>query len=431
MPELTTSTAFAAATAPAVKAALSEFGKTIAQGTGKLTRAAVDRAIVALQIGFEEYLNTSYNKCRYFKTILNPQQPQLVLDRYVNVTLTCGRESVRDDDLLNSIQSRQRIVVTGLAGSGKSMFIKYITVRSFEYAPGYVPLFVELRHINALTEPNLLTFIRSSCTSKLASITETQFDLSLHSGALMLILDGFDELNVELRENIERQILDIQKDFPKAMVVVSSRPDERFNSWSSYFVYKVDKLSKSQVEKLIQSLDYDNGVRRRFLREVKSSLYESHESFLSSPLLASIMLLTYEEFAEIPQKMHAFYGQAFDTLLQKHDAQKEQYQRKTYTGLSREDFRRLFAAFCAMTYLEQRYSFTDDQLLEAANNATKYIRQTTPDFDSKVTGKKFIQDLFESVCMIQRDGTEISFVHRSFRILRSALCHRPSRRQAF
>ena len=93
-------------------------------------------------------------------------------------------------------------------------------------------------------------------------------------------------------------------------------------------VFQVKKLSKSQTVTLISGLDYDEGVKKRFLRLVNGKLYDSHESFLSSPLLVTIMLLTYEEFAEIPDKMHVFYSQAFDTLFQKHDAGKEQYQTK-------------------------------------------------------------------------------------------------------
>ncbi len=87
------------------------------------------------------------------------------------------------------------------------------------------------------------------------------------------------------------------------------------------------------------------------------------------------MLLTYEEFAEIPHKMHAFYGQAFDTLFQKHDAQKEQYQRKTHTQLTRESFKECFSVFCAMTYLEQRFSFSEEELSQSCEQFYKIYEE--------------------------------------------------------
>ena len=125
------------------------------------------------------------------------------------------------------------------------------------------------------------------------------------------------------------------------------------------------------------------------------------------------MLLTYESFAEIPDKMHTFYAQAFDTLFQRHDAQKEQYQRKTHTGLSREDFRACFAAFCALSYLEERFSFDETSLLRTANAAVSYLRGGKKTYP-RLTPAQLVHDLEEAVCMLQPDGREVAFVHRSF-----------------
>lgn len=393
---------------------LDAFAKSFSQNAGRVTRGIAERTVSALQLGFHEYLVTSYNKCRFFKTILNPQQPIPVKSHYVHVDLSCNGKTISDDQLILNASSYERVVVTGLAGSGKSMFMKYITVCLFEEPRGIIPLFVELRHLNSMSKPDLLTFIRSSCASRLHNVSVSQFELSLRSGTLMLILDGFDELNHEIRGTVEKQILDLEKDFPKATIVISSRPDERFGSWRSFYVFKVDRLTKEQSISLIQGLDYNPGVKRRFLKEVSSRLYASHESFLSSPLLTSIMLLTYEEFAEIPQKMHAFYGQAFDTLFQKHDAQKDQYQRKTNSSLTREDFRKAFSVFSAMSYLDEKFSFSDETLHHTADRAVSYLKQLTTSAPNQLTGKQLVDDLFESVCMLQRDGTESAFVHRSF-----------------
>jgi hypothetical protein len=235
----------------------------------------------------------------------------------------------------------------------------------------------------------------------------------------LLILDGFDELNHDIRQTIEKQILDLRKDFPNTGVIISSRPDEqRFGSWTEFRVFKVNELDKDQTVKLVNSLPYDAGVKKRFLTDVVDKLYETHQSFLSSPLLSTIMLLTFESFAEIPTKIHAFYGQAFDTLFQRHDAQKDQFNRQTYSGLELEDFKTCFAAFCAMSYLQERLSFDEKTLTETADSAVKYIKQTRAKTKiakpRKFTSKQFIDDLHETVCMLQHDGLEISFVHRSF-----------------
>ena len=323
--------------------------------------------------------------------------------------------------LIDGVAQKKWVVVTGSAGSGKSMFMKYLTICSFEARSGVIPLFIELRHLNSLTDRNLLTFVRVNSASKSGGVTAEQFNLALKSGAFMLILDGFDELNYEVRDNIQKQILALPLEFPETPVVISSRPDARFGSWSKFWVFQVNPLEKRQVVKLIRGLEYDPGVKRRFLAEVNRSLFGSHKSFLASPLLATIMLLTYEEFAEVPDKMHIFYGQAFDTLFQKHDAQKEQYKRKLYTELPRDEFKACFAAFSAMSYLEEKFSFGDEELETTAAKALQYVVKAAEITRTDISPKQLIDDLRESVCMLQQDGLETVFVHRSFQEYFAAL----------
>lgn len=404
-----------------IKNALDGLGTTLGKQIGRFTKPIIDRAIVDLGIGFQSYLESSYNKCRYFKTILNQAQPLEVVPHYIHNNLMCGTKKVRDDQLINQIDDLKYVVITGLAGSGKSMMMKYLAICRFENPRGRIPLFVELRNLNSLNQRDLLEFIRASCTGKGHSVTTDQFNLALAAGAFVIILDGFDELNHEHRDDASKQILSLIQKYPDNPVIISSRQDDRFGGWTPFHVYQVTELSKAQSLKLIESLDYNPGVKKRFYKEVNSRLYESHQSFLSSPLLTTIMLLTYEEFAEIPIKMHAFYSQAFDTLFQKHDASKEQYQRKIHTGLGREDFKSTFAAFCAMSYLDQKFSFESDELASIAADSIKYIKQAKTGLPKSLDANSLIGDLKESVCLLQQDGLAITFVHRSFQEYFAAL----------
>lgn len=403
-----------------VKGALDAAGAQIRAHSGAISRKIIDRVVVATQLGFNDYLVNSYNRCRFFKTILPPNQPLEVVSNYVNVTIKSSGGEIADDELVKALPKNKSVVITGLAGSGKSMLMKYLTVIHFEQPQGAIPLFVELRKLNSLTEKSLLSFIRLSCVSAQNTVTERQFDMALSTGAFMLVLDGFDEVNDEYKDEVQRQIIDVRYKYPKACIVVSSRPDDRFIGWSDFVPYKVKELSEQQCLKLIDSFVYDEGVKKRFAKEVKKSLYSTHRSFLSFPLLVTIMLLTYEEFAQVPTKMHEFYNQAFDTLYQKHDASKEQYKRITKTGLEKEDFRICFAAFCAFSYASQMFSFKDDQLEEKSRLAIKYLKDTNPNIGS-IEYKDFVQDLFDSVCMLQKDGTDTAFVHRSFQEYFAAL----------
>jgi hypothetical protein len=166
-------------------------------------------------------------------------------------------------------------------------------------------------------------------------------------------------------------------------------------------------MSKSQVVELINKLDYEKGVRRRFVNTIKGGLYDSHESFLSTPLLAILMLLTYEQNANIPDKIYLFYGKAFETLFHKHDALKEQYDRARKSGIAIDDFERIFSVFCLKTYVLEKTEFSRGEIISSIKDAIKFQ-------GLNIKPEDFLFDIEEAVCLIQREGGSYFFVHRSF-----------------
>ena len=85
---------------------------------------------------------------------------------------------------------------------------------------------------------------------------------------------------------------------------------------------RVQPLDLASAVELVRKLPFDDPVKERFVADLHGGLFKSHESFLSNPLLLSIMLLTYSDIAHIPTKLSIFYTQAYESLFQKHDALK-------------------------------------------------------------------------------------------------------------
>lgn len=403
-----------AATQQLVSKKLDSVLNRLTERTTKIATNSLNQIKNSLRIGFSDFLENTHRKCSTFKSILDPTKPIELMNNYVHLDLSHNGKKISDKSLILNLAKNKLVILTGLAGSGKSMLMKYITMRNLTDENTPVPLFFELRNLNKQLEPQLLTMIRTFSSSKDSKITDDQFELALRSGIFILMLDGFDEINHVLRDSVQTQIQEIVKNYPSLRIVISTRPDTRFDSWPLFYIYKINRLQINQVNRLIRILPYDKGVKQRFSAKVNESLYKSHTSFLSSPLLVTIMLLTFEQFAEIPEKMHIFYGQAFDALFQKHDAQKEQYERLKKTALSRDDFRSLFAAFCFISYCESSYSFNDDLLYTYSKMAIEYIKQSNSSTFQTIRPDDFISDMKEVVCMLEQDGLYTSFVHRSF-----------------
>lgn len=87
------------------------------------------------------------------------------------------------------------MVILGSAGSGKSMFMKFLFIALCQQPRRQVPLFIELRHLAAFTSRSLIAFMYHTVTLPGAVSTLDQFDKGLASGLFTLILDGFDEID--------------------------------------------------------------------------------------------------------------------------------------------------------------------------------------------------------------------------------------------
>ena len=126
-----------------------------------------------------------------------------------------------------------------------------------------------------------------------------------------------------------------------------------------------------------------------------------------------MMLMTFNENATIPSKLTEFYKSAFQTLLTWHDATKDSFERDR--TLNVDEFRKVFSTFCLVTYYDQNFEFDEAQFREYIRKALDYHNLTT-DLDA------VRDDICEAVNLIQRDGLNFTFIHRSFQEYFAAEC---------
>ncbi len=374
-------------------------------------RDIVTKLIDAVRKDLSAYLSSTISKCCLIKTpIINRDTPIYLFDIYVHTKLVLRNKTYTDDEFITQLSELKSVVIAGNAGSGKSMFMRYLFVTLCEKGYGRIPLFVELRNLNSFAIKELLAFMYYSITGPGGKITQDQFEAGLKNGAFSVILDGFDEVDVDQRKVIEQQILQFREKFPDILLIVSSRPDpeNRFGSWSRFHVAHVKPMDTVQIRELINKIDYDVRIKREFLKALEDGLSKSHGSFISNPLLCIMMLVTFSQTGQISARRHVFYEQAFDALFFLHDSAKEGvYQRKTYAKLPIDEFRNCLSAFCIVSYVKEKFSFTQGELRELISQALKIEKKA-------IDIKDFINDMIESTCLLQIEGTDYVFTHRSF-----------------
>jgi hypothetical protein len=326
-------------------------------------------------------------------------------DFFVPLDLTTQVRQLSAPSITNVAEISPFAIITGSGGSGKSMMMRHLLVSCIA-AKQKTPIFLELRQLNQTTHTIIEALIETLQSFGL-TVDPDFFEAALESGQLALLLDGFDELEHSSRKRISAEIQALARRYPNIWLIMSSRPDSALQGWEAFAEYSVAPLTLEKADLLVQKLPFDEQLKESFIRDMREVLFVEHESFLSNPLLLSIMLLTYGDVAHIPHKLSTFYSQAYEALFHRHDALKSGYQRERRSGLDIQDYSRAFAAFSVLSYDQREFSFTSERALEliaAARDASML----------KYDDNAFLNDAIQAVCLLLEEGLEITFAHRSF-----------------
>ncbi len=363
--------------------------------------------------GFNSYSELTHRKNSLIRTLYSKNRPIPLSEVYVDTNFILEEnEYYSDTDLISKFAKKKRIVVKGNGGSGKTIFLKHLWVSRFEKHEGRIPIFVELRRLNDLSSVDILAFCRNELQSDM-SFGKDVFEKLCENGKFEFILDGFDEVNRENRKIVEQQIISLSEKYRDCCFLVSGREDDRFSAWGEFEIYSVLPLKLEDVKDLIRKIPFDPSVKKKFTNTLNTSFYKQHQSFLSSPLLAVMMLMTFNENATIPSKLTEFYKSAFQTLLTWHDATKDSFERER--ALSVDEFRKVFSTFCLITYYDQAFEFDEETFRRYIKKALDY-HSIGADLDDVKN------DICESANLLQKDGLKYIFVHRSFQEYFAAEC---------
>lgn len=383
-------------------------------------------------IDYSSYLENLRNKYYLIKTFLYNNIGQPINDFYVcndiifEPTPFDRNENliVLDDDYYTICNATSKeilkrcgkfVIITGTGGLGKTMMMKHLlidSIDSFEENQ-IVPFFVSIKDFNNKHD-NLLQFIYSTIEN-LCNVTVEEFEKTLSNGNALFLFDGLDELNSTYYHEFEKQLEKLTDKYSNNMFIISSRPYTSFIELSRFSIVELQPFNKEQALHLIDKLIFrpeEPCIKEKFKEALNVNLFESHQEFAENPLLLTIMLMTFEEFAEVPSKLHIFYHEAFLVLSQKHDANKGLYNRVFKTRLSASRFSDYLSEFCARTYIDEKYEFTYvefqhyfDSLFELNN--TRYPNEN-------ITCSDFIDDLTSNICLLYLDSGKYHFTHRSF-----------------
>jgi hypothetical protein len=373
---------------------------------GKAAFGKTDEIVqIKLKTAYLDYLKKAREKYAKAKSFFIRSEPVDLYSYYVPTGIASRTQEFKSPTFDQCIDHSKRWVLMGSGGSGKSVLFRHLFLDCMRDGR-YAPILVELRELNS-EEQDLDGLIMYTLDSFGFKTSGDYVKRAKEAGHFCFFFDGFDEVNHSLRDGLIKKVRAMSRRFSECPIFISSRSDDTFNGIEEFSVFQMLPLDLDSAVTLVEKLPFDNEIKCKFVFDLRADMFAKHESFLSNPLLLSIMLLTYGENAEIPSKLSIFYNQAYEALFQRHDANKGGYSRKRLTPLDIQDFSRVFSLFALQTYERRLFKMSRTACLI-------YIEKSKERLRKEFNSEDYLADLLSAACLLVEDGLEIAFSHRSF-----------------
>ncbi len=170
-------------------------------------------------------------------------------------------------------------------------------------------------------------------------------------------------------------------------------------------VAKIKPLTSHEQGALIEHLVEDVDTKMRLTNALHNK--EHIAGVLTTPLLVTLLIITYKSAGEIPDQLSAFYKSLFATLLKRHDKMKPGFVRERRISLGDVDFERVFETLCFLALNDYKLSLDDREL-------HSYLRTSLASLNLEpVSEQDYATDLARVTCLLIQDGDRYHFLHKS------------------
>jgi predicted NACHT family NTPase len=369
-----------------------------------------------LKTGLKKYLNKQKDKYSHLKTLLRGNTPVYLYNIYYPLKLTKDSKTISTNVISEIFTTSNYITIIGDAGSGKSTLVKHLFLNSI-YTKFEIPILIELRYLNDY-EYDLESYIINKVLENRIAENPAILDRLLKKGKFVFFLDGYDELNSEVKSRIIENLRSFINQFPDNKFILTTRPFSDIEHLQLFHNYYIKKLSleNGEIEGFIHTqLKLETELAIKIFESINNNKSQYIQSFLTNPLLLSLYILTFQSNASVPGKKYIFYRRVIQALFSEHDSKtKLGFVREQLSGLKQEEFEDILKSFCFLSYFESKFTWDMDYILDKFNK----IKNTK---DLKFNNNKVIKDLKSAVALWLEDNGEYSFAHRSLQEYFAAL----------
>jgi len=365
----------------------------------------------------KRYLTKQQDKYSHIKTLLRGNTPVFLYDIYFPLKLTCDKGIISTQSIRTVFENSNYITIIGDAGSGKSTLVKHLYLNTIK-EKYKIPILVELRYLNNI-DLSFEEYIRSITSLNKISVNQDILNRFFEKGKFVFFLDGYDELDEETKKKVTKEINDFVNKYDSNSYILTTRPYSNGEHLPLFHNYRMKDLSLEDGDIrgfIFKMLSTEKEVAEKIIKSIEQGNQTYIKSFLKNPLLLSLYILTFQSYAEIPDKKYIFYRRVINALFSEHDSKtKLGFVREKLSGLNQEQFEAILKSFSFITYFENQFTFEKDYV----THKLKLIKSKHKEL--KFDNNKFIKDLKSAIALWVDDDGELSFTHRSLQEYFTAL----------